>query len=131
MTNAEVATLELSYAEALRAALREEMQRNPHVVAYGEDFRRGYVWPVGRNLIQEFGELRIRDVPLSEQLQVGMAVGAAMTGVTSVVEMQFSDFAMLAMDEIVNQAAKLCYMSGGQAETGLVIRMVYGHLQNF
>jgi pyruvate dehydrogenase E1 component beta subunit len=131
MANAEAEPRQMTYAEALRAGLREEMQRNPNVVAYGEDFRRGYVWPVGRELLQEFGELRIRDVPLSEQLHVGMAVGAAMVGVTSVVEIQFSDFAMLAMDEIVNQAAKLCYMSGGQATTGLVLRMVYGHLQNF
>jgi pyruvate/2-oxoglutarate/acetoin dehydrogenase E1 component len=126
-----MSTVTLSYAEALREGLREEMAANPAVVAYGEDFRLGYVWPVGRGLVDEFGPDRIRDVPLSEQLQVGMAVGAAMAGVTSVVEIQFADFAMLAMDQIVNQAAKLCYMSGGQARTGLVLRMVYGHLQNF
>lgn len=123
--------VELTYAEALREGLREEMRANPYVVAYGEDFRLGYVWPVGRGLVDEFGETRVRDVPLCEQLQVGMAVGAAMVGVTVVVEIQFADFAMLAMDEIVNQAAKLCYMSGGQARTGLVLRLVYGHLQNF
>jgi pyruvate/2-oxoglutarate/acetoin dehydrogenase E1 component len=123
--------VQLSYAEALREGLREEMRANPDIVAYGEDFRLGYVWPVGRGLLEEFGETRIRDVPLCEQLHVGMAVGAAMVGVTAVVEIQFSDFAMLAMDEIVNQAAKLCYMSGGQAMTGLVLRLVYGHLQNF
>jgi pyruvate/2-oxoglutarate/acetoin dehydrogenase E1 component len=131
MASTEVDVTQMTYAEALREGLREEMARNPHVVAYGEDFTLGYVWPVGRTLLQEFGELRIRDVPLCEQLHVGMAVGAAMAGVTSVVEVQFADFAMLAMDEIVNQAAKLCYMSGGQAKTGLVLRMVYGHLQNF
>lgn len=122
---------QLTYAEALREGLREEMARDPNVVAYGEDFKLGYVWPIGRGLIDEFGDVRIRDVPLSEQLQVGMAVGAALAGVTAVVEMQFSDFGMLAMDEIVNQAAKLCYMSGGQARTGMVVRMVYGHLRNF
>ncbi len=124
-------SVNMSYAEALREGLREEMAANPHVVAYGEDFRLGYVWPVGRGLVDEFGADRVRDVPLSEQLQVGMAVGSAMAGVTPVVEIQFADFAMLAMDQIVNQAAKLCYMSGGQARTGLVLRMVYGHLQNF
>lgn len=131
MTSAAQNVVQLSYAEALREGLREEMRANSNVVAYGEDFRLGYVWPVGRGLLEEFGETRIRDVPLCEQLHVGMAVGAALVGVTAVVEIQFSDFAMLAMDEIVNQAAKLCYMSGGQATTGLVLRLVYGHLQNF
>src|ERR1700761_915871 len=124
-------TAELTYAEALGSALREEMSRDPHLVAYGEDFRLGYVWPVSRGLVDEFGEDRVRDAPLSEQLQVSMAVGAAMAGVTSVVEVQYSDFAMLAMDELVNQAAKLSYMTGGQASTGLVVRMPYGHLRNY
>jgi pyruvate dehydrogenase E1 component beta subunit len=107
------------------------MTRDRNLIAYGEDFRLGYVWPVSRGLVDEFGEERVMDAPLSEQLQVGMAVGAAMTGVTCVVELQFSDFALLAMDEIINQAAKLSYMTGGQARTGLVVRMPYGHLRNY
>lgn len=122
---------ERTYAQALGDGLREEMARDPHVVAYGEDFRLGYVWPVSRGLVDEFGERRVLDAPLSEQLQVGLAVGAALAGVRCVVEVQYSDFAMLAMDEIVNQAAKLSYMTGGQAKTGLVVRMPYGHLRNY
>lgn len=122
---------ETSYAEAIGRAIAEEMERDADVVAYGEDFRLGYVWPVSRGLLERFGERRVFDMPLSEQLQVGLAVGAALAGVTCVVEVQYSDFALLAMDEIVNQAAKLCYMSGGQASTGLVVRLPYGHLRNY
>lgn len=122
---------ERTYAQALGEAIKEEMAANPHVAAYGEDFQLGYVWPVSRGLVEEFGDQRVLDAPLSEQLQVGLAVGAAMAGVTCVVEVQYSDFAMLAMDEIVNQAAKLCYMTGGQAKTGLVVRLPYGHLRNY
>jgi pyruvate dehydrogenase E1 component beta subunit len=122
---------ELTYAQALGEALHEEMARDPNVVAYGEDFQLGYVWPVSRGLVDTYGEGRVLDAPLSEHLQVGMAVGAAIAGVTCVVEMQYSDFAMLAMDGIVNQAAKLSYMSGGQASTGMVVRLPYGHLRNY
>jgi pyruvate/2-oxoglutarate/acetoin dehydrogenase E1 component len=122
---------ERTFAQAIGLALQEEMSRSSTVVAYGEDFRMGYVWPVSRGLVDEFGPERIRDAPLSEQIQIGMAVGAALAGVTCVVEFQYSDFAMLAMDEIVNQAAKLSYMTGGQAKTGLVIRMPFGHLRNY
>lgn len=124
-------TAERTYAQAIGDGLREEMERDPLVVAYGEDFRLGYVWPVSRGLVDQFGEDRVLDAPLSEQLQVGLAVGAAMAGVTCVVEVQYSDFALLAHDEIVNQAAKLCYMTGGQAKTGLVVRLPYGHLRNY
>jgi len=124
-------TAERTYAQAIGDGLREEMERDPLVVAYGEDFRLGYVWPVSRGLVDRFGEDRVLDAPLSEQLQVGLAVGAAMAGVTCVVEVQYSDFALLAHDEIVNQAAKLCYMTGGQAKTGLVVRLPYGHLRNY
>lgn len=120
-----------TYAAAIGDALAEEMERDPTVVCYGEDFRLGYVWPVSRGLVDRFGEERVLDAPLSEQLQVGLAVGAALAGVTCVVEVQYSDFALLAMDEIVNQAAKLCYMTGGQATTGMVLRMPYGHLRNY
>lgn len=122
---------ERTFAQAIGLALQEEMSRNSTLVAYGEDFRMGYVWPVSRGLVDQFGPERIRDAPLSEQIQIGMAVGAALAGVTCVVEFQYSDFAMLAMDEIVNQAAKLSYMTGGQAKTGLVIRMPFGHLRNY
>jgi pyruvate/2-oxoglutarate/acetoin dehydrogenase E1 component len=121
----------LTYGEALREGLAEEMRDNPLVVAYGEDFRLGYVWPVGRGLIDEFGPERIRDVPLSEAVHVGLALGLAMAGATAVVEIQFADFSMLAMDQIVNQAAKMCYMTGGQARTGMVLRLCYGTIGNY
>lgn len=98
---------------------------------YGLDFRLGYVWPVSRGLHEEFGDSRVRDAPISEKLHVGMAVGAAMAGAKPVVELQYSDFAMLAMDPVVNQAAKMHFMTGGQAKTGFVLRLPYGHMRNY
>lgn len=123
--------MKLSYAQAIGMAIEDEMAMDNTVVAYGEDFRLGYVWPVSRGLIDRFGPDRVLDVPISERLHVGMAVGAAMTGLRPVVEMQFSDFAMLAMDGIVNQSAKMRFMSGGQYRVPLVVRLPYGHLRNF
>lgn len=122
---------EVSYADALREALFEEMRSDNTIVTYGEDFTLGYVWPVSRGLLDEFGPNRVRDVPICEALQVGMAVGAALAGVKPVVEMQFSDFGLIAADGIVNQAAKLCYMTGGQARLNLVVRMPYGTFDGF
>jgi pyruvate/2-oxoglutarate/acetoin dehydrogenase E1 component len=121
----------IRYSQAIGMAIADEMRADPTVVAYGEDFTLGYVWPVSRGLIDEFGPQRVLDVPISERLHVGMAVGAAMTGLRPVVEMQFSDFAMLAMDGIINQSAKMRFMSGGQYTVPLVVRLPYGHLRNF
>ena len=121
----------IRYSQAIGMAIADEMRDDPTVVAYGEDFTLGYVWPVSRGLIDEFGPARVFDVPISERLHVGMAVGAAMTGLRPVVEMQFSDFAMLAMDGIINQSAKMRFMSGGQYTVPLVVRLPYGHLRNF
>ncbi|WP_158254007.1 alpha-ketoacid dehydrogenase subunit beta [Cryobacterium sp. Y50] len=123
--------MEITYAEALNQAYVEEMERDQSIVAYGEDFTRGYVWPVSRGLLDRFGPQRIRDVPICEGLHVGMAVGAGMTGLRPVLEMQYSDFVMLGMDGLVNQAAKLTYMTGGQVPIRMVVRLPYGHLRNY
>lgn len=122
---------EMTYASAIGEALAEEMDRDESIIAYGEDFTLGYVWPVSRGLVEKFGRERVRDVPICEGLQIGMAVGAGMTGLTPVVEMQYSDFVMLGMDGIVNQAAKLTYMSGAQVAVRMVVRLPYGHLRNY
>lgn len=122
---------DLTYASAIGEALVEEMERDETIIAYGEDFTLGYVWPVSRGLLDRFGPMRVRDVPICEGLQIGMAVGAGMTGLTPVVEMQYSDFVMLGMDGIVNQAAKLTYMSGAQVGVRMVVRLPYGHLRNY
>lgn len=123
--------MEMTYSEALTKAFVEEMERDPSIVAYGEDFTRGYVWPVSRGLVERFGTDRVRDVPICEGLHVGMAVGAGMTGLRPVLEMQYSDFVMLGMDGVINQAAKLTYMSGGQMPVRMVLRLPYGHLRNY
>jgi acetoin:2,6-dichlorophenolindophenol oxidoreductase subunit beta len=116
----------LSYLEAARQGLAEEMRRDPHVWAVGEDLGRGGVFGQYRGLVDEFGPERISDAPISEAAIMGAAVGAAMTGTRPVVEMRFSDFALCAMDELVNQAAKARFMFGGQARVPLVAREPIG-----
>lgn len=122
---------EITYAQAIGQGIAEEMRRSPDVIAYGEDFRLSYAWPVSKGLFDEFGAERVRDAPICENTQIGVAVGAAMTGLIPVVELQFADFAMLAADSIVNQAAKMSYMTGGSASVNIVVRLPYGHLNNF
>lgn len=112
----------ISYLEAGRLALSEEMDRDPMVWALGEDLGRGGVFGQYRGLVEKFGPERISDAPISEAAILGAAVGAAMMGTRPVVEMRFSDFALCAMDELVNQAAKARYMFGGQARVPLVVR---------
>lgn len=120
-------TRELTIAEAMREALAEEMSRDPLVFLMGEDIgRAGGVFNVTKGLYEEFGKERVIDTPISEAGFVGVAVGAAMTGMRPVVEVMFSDFLGLAMDQIVNQAAKMHYMTGGQAKVPLVIRTGLG-----
>lgn len=116
----------LSYLEAARQGLAEEMRRDPLVWAVGEDLGRGGVFGQYRGLLDEFGPERISDAPISEAAIMGAAVGAAMTGTRPVVEMRFSDFALCAMDELVNQAAKARFMFGGQARVPLVAREPIG-----
>ncbi|MBX5321135.1 MAG: alpha-ketoacid dehydrogenase subunit beta [Candidatus Bathyarchaeota archaeon] len=118
----------ISYREALREALREEMRRNPAVFLLGEDIGRywGGAFKVTDGLAEEFGDDRVRDTPISENAIIGVAVGAAITGMRPVAEIMFGDLTALAMDQIANQAAKLRYMFGGQAKVPLVIRTPFG-----
>jgi acetoin:2,6-dichlorophenolindophenol oxidoreductase subunit beta len=116
----------MTYAEAACQALREAMLADPTVVALGEDLGRGGVFGQYRGLSQEFGASRIIDTPISESNIMGSAVGMALAGVRPVVEMRVIDFALCAMDEIVNQAAKNRYMFGGQGRVALVARMPIG-----
>ena len=113
---------EMSYSQAVWEALAEEMARDHRVTILGEDVSTGGYFSVTEGLADEFGPHRVMDTPISESAIVGAAVGAAMTGRRPVVEILFSDFLTTAMDPIVNQAAKLRYMSGGQYALPLVIR---------
>ncbi|WP_366554716.1 alpha-ketoacid dehydrogenase subunit beta [Aquibaculum sediminis] len=116
----------ITYLEAGRRALAEEMRRDPSVWAVGEDLGRGGVFGQYKSLADEFGAARISDAPISEACIMGASVGAAMSGTRPVVEMRFSDFALCAVDELVNQAAKARYMFGGQTKVPLVVRQPMG-----
>ena len=116
----------LTYIEAGRQALAEEMHRDPMVWALGEDLGRGGVFGQYRGLVDDFGPARIVDTPISESTIMGAAVGAALIGTRPVVEMRFADFALCAIDEIVNQAAKARFMFGGQARVPVVVRQPSG-----
>lgn len=122
---------ELTYAEALREAIAEEMRRDERVIVMGLDVELGYAFTVTKGLIQEFGPERVRDTPICEQTIVGMSLGAAMTGLRPIAEIQFSDLLTMCMDQICNQAAKVRYMSGGQAKAPLVIRTPAGPWGSF
>lgn len=115
------------YREALNQALREELARDERVFLMGEDigvFNGAYKVTAG--LLEEFGEARVRDTPISENTIVGIGVGAAMTGTRPVVELMTINFSLLAMDQIVNHAAHIRYMFGGQVAVPLVVRMPQG-----
>jgi acetoin:2,6-dichlorophenolindophenol oxidoreductase subunit beta len=116
----------MTYAQAACLALSEAMRADPTIVALGEDLGRGGVFGQYRGLPQEFGPERIIDTPISEANIMGAAVGMALTGLKPVVEMRVIDFALCAMDEIVNQAAKNRYMFGGQGRVPLIARMPIG-----
>ncbi len=118
---------ELRYREALNQALREELRRDERVLLMGEDIGVfGGAFKVTAGLLEEFGEKRVRDTPISENTFVGIGVGAAMTGLRPVVELMTVNFALLAFDQIVNHAAHIHYMFGGQARVPLVVRMPQG-----
>jgi pyruvate/2-oxoglutarate/acetoin dehydrogenase E1 component len=119
---------EITYAEALREALREEMTRDENVICFGIDVVLGFLSGATRDLIDEFGKDRVRDTPISEQSIVGLAVGASVMGMRPVPEIQFNDLITLCMDQIVNQAAKLRYMSGGNLTVPITIRTCCGIL---
>jgi len=113
----------LTYAKALNEALREEMRRDERVFVAGEEVAKwGGPFTVTKGLLDEFGEKRVRDTPISEQAIVGLGIGAAMAGLRPVVEIMTINFMLLAMDQIVNHMAKLRYMSGGQVNIPLVVR---------
>jgi pyruvate dehydrogenase E1 component beta subunit len=118
---------ELTYREAIGEALREEMRRDERVFILGEDVAEaGGSFKVTEGLLAEFGPERIFDTPLSESAIVGAAVGASLMGMRPVAEVMFADFATIAMDAIVNHAAKMHYMYGGELSAPLVLRMAYG-----
>jgi pyruvate dehydrogenase E1 component beta subunit len=117
----------LRYREALNEALREEMQRDERVLLMGEDIGVfNGAFKVTKDLLEEFGEKRVRDTPISENTIVGMGVGAAMTGLRPVIELMTVNFSLLALDQIVNSAAHIHYMFGGQAKVPMVVRMPGG-----
>src|ERR1700728_2158472 len=117
----------MRYREALNAALREELRRDERVLLMGEDIGVfGGAFKVTEGLLAEFGERRVRDTPISENTIVGVGVGAAMVGLRPVVELMTVNFALLAVDQIVNHAAHIHFMFGGQARVPLVVRMPQG-----
>lgn len=120
------------YAPSLRRALREEMTRDPRVFLMGQDIGAyGGLFTVTKHLREEFGRDRVRDTPISENAMIGAAVGAAMVGGRPVVEIQFSDFVACGFDQVVNQAAKMRYMSGGKVSVPLVLRAPTGGYLGF
>ena len=117
----------VTYREAMRQALREALQRDERVFLMGEDVGRyGGCYAVSLGLLEEFGPERVRDTPLSESAFVGAGIGAALGGMRPIVEIMTVNFSLLALDQIVNNAATLLYMSGGQFNVPLVIRMTTG-----
>ncbi|MCX7893161.1 MAG: alpha-ketoacid dehydrogenase subunit beta [Burkholderiales bacterium] len=116
----------MTYAEAAATALAEAMRADSRVVALGEDVGRGGIFGQYRGLAREFGPARVIDTPISEAAIMGAAVGMALAGARPVVEMRVADFALCAMDELVNQAAKARYMFGGQGRVPLVARLPIG-----
>jgi pyruvate dehydrogenase E1 component beta subunit len=121
---------QMSIAEAIRQGIREEMQRDPRVFCIGEDIGIpggfGGAFTVTLGLSDEFGHERILDTPISELGLAGVAVGAAMAGLRPIADVQYSDFLFLAMDQLVNNAAKMTYMSGGTVKVPMVLRVPVG-----
>jgi pyruvate/2-oxoglutarate/acetoin dehydrogenase E1 component len=123
----ETAQRELTFAQAVREALAEEMRRDSRVCIFGEDVAEaGTPFKVLSGLVEEFGAERVLDTPISEAGFTGMGVGAAMTGLRPVVDIMFGDFLTLTMDQMVNQAAKAHYMSGGTWKVPMVLRTTLG-----
>ena len=117
----------ITYREAVRAALREALQSDPRVFFMGEDVGRyGGAYACSKGLLEEFGPERVRDTPLSESTFVGAGIGAAIAGLRPIVEVMTVNFSLLALDQIVNNAATLRHMSGGQLSIPLVVRMATG-----
>src|SRR6478736_1551040 len=118
---------ELTFGDAIKEAIAQEMRRDPRVVLMGEDVAEaGTTFKVLTGLVDEFGTHRIIDTPISEAGFTGLGVGAAMTGMRPIVDIMFGDFLMIIMDQIANQAAKIHYMSGGKWKVPMVIRATMG-----
>ncbi len=115
-----------TYLEAIRSGLHEEMSRDPSVYLFGEDIALGGPFGVTNGLAEAFGKNRVVNTPISEGTVTGLAIGAATAGLRPVVEIMFIDFITLAMDQLVNHAAKLHYMSGGQLKIPLTVRVQCG-----
>jgi pyruvate/2-oxoglutarate/acetoin dehydrogenase E1 component len=111
-----------SYLEAITTTLAEAMRADPRVLVIGEDVAEGGPWGATAGLVEEFGADRVRNTPISEAAICGIAIGAAQSGLRPVVEIMFVDFVTLALDQLVNQAAKAHFMSGGQLAVPLVLR---------
>jgi acetoin:2,6-dichlorophenolindophenol oxidoreductase subunit beta len=123
----ETSQRELTFAQAIREALAEEMRRDSRVCIFGEDVAEaGTPFKVLSGLVEEFGPVRVVDTPISEAGFTGVGVGAAMTGLRPVVDIMFGDFLTLTMDQLVNQAAKVHYMSGGAWKVPMVLRTTLG-----
>src|ERR671925_232604 len=121
------AAREITFGQAINEALAEEMRRDPRVFIIGEDVAEaGTPFKVLSGLVKEFGPERVIDSPISEAGIAGIGVGAAMTGMRPVVDIMFGDFITLTMDQLVNQAAKIHYMSGGRLKAPLTIRTTLG-----
>jgi pyruvate dehydrogenase E1 component beta subunit len=120
-------TVRMTYREAVKQAIREALNDDPRVFMMGEDIGKyGGCFAVSKGLLEEYGEERIRDTPLSESAFVGAGIGAALGGLRPIVEIMTVNFSLLALDQIVNNAATLCHMSGGQFPVPVVIRMATG-----
>src|ERR671919_2024253 len=117
---------EQTYLDAIRTALQEEMRRDPLIYVFGEDVALGGPFGVTKGLAEEFGINRMVNTPISEGTVMGLAIGAATAGLRPVVEIMFIDFITLALDQLVNHAAKLHYMSGGQLKISLTVRVQCG-----
>lgn len=117
----------VTYRESLREALREEMEADQRVILMGEDVGRyGGAYAVSKGLLEQFGDRRVIDMPMSESVIVGAALGAAVAGARPVAEIMYMDFMTLVMDQLVNQAAKLHFMFGGQLSAPMVVRVQQG-----
>lgn len=118
---------EITYAQAIKEAMSEEMRRDENVIFMGEDIGLyGGAFGVSVGMFEEFGEERVRDTPISEAVIAGAATGAAVTGLRPIAEIMFMDFTTIAMDALVNQAAKMRYMFGGKAKVPMVVRCPAG-----
>jgi pyruvate dehydrogenase E1 component beta subunit len=118
---------EIAFREAICEAMTEEMRRDESVILIGEDVgKSGGIFKCSEGLWEEFGSDRVLDAPISEAGYVGLSVGAAMTGMRPIAELMFGDFSLLSMDQLVNQAAKIRYMTGGQCKVSLTLRLSMG-----